>query len=73
MKLQDFLAVVYYDDFEICKDTDTNGLKRIFKITKDTPIQYLCVELLNAEVLNVFINDGIREEDESLFTIVVRI
>lgn len=73
MKLQDFLAVVNYNEFEICEDTDKNGLKTIFKITKDTPIQYLCVELLNAEVLNVLVNDDIREEDECLFTIIVRI
>ena len=60
MKLQDFLVVVNYDEFEICKDTDKNGLKRIFKITKDTPIQYLCVELLNAELLNVLVNNDIN-------------
>lgn len=70
MKLQDFLAVVNYDEFEICEDIDKNGLKRIFKITKDTPIQYLSAELLNSELLNVFVN---TDEDESLFTIVVRI
>lgn len=70
MKLQDFLVVVNYDEFEICKDTDKKGLKTIFKINKDTPIQYICAELLNSEVLNVLVND---DEDESLFTIVVRI
>ena len=38
MKLQDFLEVVNYDKFEICEDTENNGLKRIFKINKDTPL-----------------------------------
>ena len=70
MKLQDFLAVVNYDEFEICEDTDKNGAKRIFKITKDTPTQYISAELLNSELLNVVIND---DEDECLFTIIVRI
>ena len=71
MKLQDFLAVVNYNEFEICEDTDKNGLKTIFKITKDTPMQYISEELLNSELLNVLVNDD--DEDENLFTIVVRI
>ena len=70
MKLQDFLEVVEYDEFEICEDTDKNEVKKIFKITKDTPIQYICAELLNSELLNVFVNG---DKYESLFTIVVRI
>lgn len=73
MKLQDFLVVVNYDEFDICIDTDKDGLKRIFKINKDTPIQYICTELLNSEVLNVFVNDEEQLEDEFLFTVVVRI
>ena len=73
MKLRDFLVVVNYNEFDICIETKNDGLKRIFKITKDTPIQYISEELLNSEVLNVFVNDEEQLEDEFLFTIVVYI
>ena len=54
----------------IVTDTKEKGLKTIFKINQNTPIQFLTDKLLNAIVKNVYITEKeAREDNEALFLI----
>lgn len=56
MKLKDFLSIVNYTDFNVCIDSD-KGLKTIFKINIDTPLEYISDNLLNKEIKEVYIDN----------------
>lgn len=61
MKLKDFLAIVNYTNFNICVDSD-KGLKTIFKINIDTPLEHISDNLLNREVKEVYINNKSKKD-----------
>ena len=68
--VKDYIDITNYNDFDIVTDTKEKGLKTIFKINQNTPIQFLSDKLLNAIVKNVYINEkGIREDNDALFLI----
>ena len=68
--VKDYIDITNYNDFDIVTDTKEKGLKTIFKINQNTPIQFLSDKLLDAIVKNVYItNEGLREDNEALFLI----
>ena len=68
--VKDYIDVTNYNDFDIVTDTKEKGLKTIFKINQNTPIQFLSDKLLNAIVKNVYITEKeAREDNEALFLI----
>lgn len=70
MTVKDYLDVTNYSDFDIVIGTKEKGLKTIFKINQNTPIQFLSDKLLNAIVKNVYITtEEAKEDNEALFLI----
>ena len=68
--VKDYIDITNYNNFDIVIDTKEKGLKTIFKINQNTPIQFLNDKLLNAIVKNVYITEkGIKEDNEALFLI----
>lgn len=68
--VKDYIDITNYNDFDIVTNTKEKGLKTIFRINKNTPIQFLSDKLLNAIVKNVYINKG---DDEALFLIEIEV
>ncbi len=73
MTVKDYLDVTNYSDFDIVTNTKEKGLKTIFKINQNTPIQFLSDKLLNAIVKNVYITEKVREDNEALFLIEIEV
>lgn len=72
--VKDYIDITNYNDFDIVTDTKEKGLKTIFKINQNTPIQFLSDKLLNAIIKNVYItNEGLREDNEALFLIEIEV
>lgn len=69
--VKDYINITNYDDFDIATDTKEKGLKTIFKINRNTPIQFLSDKLLNAIVKDVYITD--KEDNEALFLIEIEV
>lgn len=68
--VKDYIDITNYSDFDIVTDTKEKGLKTIFKINQNTPMQFLSDKLLNAIVKNVYITEKkVREDNEALFLI----
>lgn len=68
--VKDYIDITNYNDFDIVTDTKEKGLKTIFKINQNTPIQFLSDKLLDAIVKNVYVtNEELREDNEALFLI----
>lgn len=67
--VKNYLDVTNYSDFDIVTSTKEKGLKTIFKINQNTPMQFLSDELLNATVKKVYITEEEREDNEALFLI----
>ncbi len=64
--VKDYLDITNYSDFDIVTDTKEKGLKTIFKINQNTPIQFLNDKLLNAIVKNVYVTEKKEEDDEKI-------
>lgn len=72
--VKDYIDITNYNDFDIVTETKEKGLKTIFKINQNTPIQFLSDKLLNAIIKNVYItNEGLREDNEALFLIEIEV
>ena len=72
--VKDYIDITNYSDFDIVTDTKEKGLKTIFKINQNTPIQFLSDKLLNAIVKNVYITEKeAREDNEALFLIEIEV
>lgn len=72
--VKDYINITNYNDFDIVIDTKEKGLKTIFKINQNTPIQFLSDKLLNAIIKNVYITDEeLREDNEALFLIEIEV
>jgi hypothetical protein len=72
--VKDYIDITNYSDFDIVTDTKEKGLKTIFKINQNTPMQFLSDKLLNAIVKNVYITEKkVREDNEALFLIEIEV
>lgn len=72
--VKDYIRITNYSDFDIVTDIKEKGLKTIFKINQNTPIQFLSDKLLDAIVKNVYVtNKGLREDNEALFLIEIEV
>lgn len=72
--VKDYIRITNYSDFDIVTNTKEKGLKTIFKINQNTPIQFLSDKLLNAIVKNVYVTNGeLREDNEALFLIEIEV
>ena len=72
--VKDYIRITNYSDFDIVTNTKEKGLKTIFKINQNTPIQFLSDKLLDAIVKNVYVtNKGLRENNEALFLIEIEV
>lgn len=72
--VKDYIYITNYNDFDIVINTKEKGLKTIFKINQNTPIQFLSDKLLDAIVKNVYItNKETREDNEALFLIEIEV
>lgn len=72
--VKDYIDITNYNDFDIVTDTKEKGLKTIFKINQNTPIQFLSDKLLDAIVKNVYVtNEGLRGDNEALFLIEIEV
>lgn len=72
--VKDYIDITNYSDFDIVTDTKEKGLKTIFKINQNTPMQFLSDKLLNAIVKNVYITEEkVREDNEALFLIEIEV
>lgn len=72
--VKDYMDITNYNDFDIVTNTKEKGLRTIFKINQNTPIQFLSDKLLNAIVKNVYITEKeTREDNEALFLIEIEV
>lgn len=72
--VKDYMDITNYNDFDIVTNTKEKGLRTIFKINQNTPIQFLSDKLLNAIVKNVYITEKeTREDNEELFLIEIEV
>lgn len=72
--VKDYIDITHYNEFDVVTDTKEKGLKTIFKINQNTPIQFLSDKLLNAIIKNVYITDEeLREDNEALFLIEIEV
>lgn len=72
--VKDYIDITNYNDFDIVTDTKEKGLKTIFKINQNTPIQFLSDKLLDAIVKNVYVtSEGLRGDNEALFLIEIEV
>lgn len=69
--VKDYINITNYNDFDIATNTKEKGLKTIFKINQNTPIQFLSDKLLNAIVKDVYITD--KEDNGALFLIEIEV